>query len=165
VDAGRGLSRALGSSLAHVVDAVSRSDSPAGRPHTSHWSLGDCDGGYRLDVTVALHCCGRLGVGASVSFQHAAAAGCSVSSLSWRQLRGMGLPLSRRRLIVGDPLAATGFDGRLLACPPCCHAAAGLWAWTRLSAYCAAAADECVSSLLWCCVRALVLASVSTCRA
>ena len=50
----------------------------------------------------------------------------------WRQLRGMRLPLSRRRLFVGDPLDATGFDGRLLARPPCCHAAPGLWAWMRL---------------------------------
>ena len=50
----------------------------------------------------------------------------------WRQLRVMRLPLSRRRLFVGDPLDATGFDGRLLACPPCCHAAPGLWAWMRL---------------------------------
>ena len=67
-----------------------------------------------------------------MSVKHAAAACCSVSSLSWRQLRGMRLPLSRRRLFVGDPLDATGFDGRLLACPPWCHAAPGLWAWMRL---------------------------------
>ena len=67
-----------------------------------------------------------------MSVKRAAAAGCSVSSLSWHQLRGMRLPLSRRRLFVSDPLDATGFDGRLLACPPCCHAAPGLWAWMRL---------------------------------
>ena len=97
-----------------------------------HWSLGDGDGGYRVDVTVAPQCCVRLGVDAAGSVQHAAATDGSVFSLSCRQLRGMGLPLSRCRLFVGDPHDATGFDGRLLACPPCCHAAAGLWTWMRL---------------------------------
>ena len=94
LDAGHGQARALGSPLAHAVNAVRRSDSFTGSPYTLHWSLGDCDGGYRVDDTVALHCCGRLGVGASVSFQLAAAADGSVSSLSWRQIRVFVLLLS-----------------------------------------------------------------------
>ena len=67
VDAGRGQSRVLGSSLAHVVDAVCRSDSSAGSPRTLHGLLGDGDGGYRVEVAVDLHCSGRLGVDAAVS--------------------------------------------------------------------------------------------------
>jgi hypothetical protein len=96
VDAGRGQSRVLGSSLAHVVTAVCRSDSLTRNPRTPHWSLGDCDGGYRIDVTVDLHCSGRLGVDAAVSVQHEAAASGCISPLSWRRLRGIVLLLSRR---------------------------------------------------------------------
>ena len=74
VDAGPGQSRVLGSSLVHLVDAVCRSDCSQGSPHTLHSSLGDRDGGNRVDVAVGLHCSGRLGVDAAVSVQHEAAA-------------------------------------------------------------------------------------------
>jgi hypothetical protein len=117
VDAGPGQSRALGSPLAHAVYAVRRSDSFTGSPHTLQWSLGDCDGGYRVDDTVALHCRGRLGVGASVSFQHAAAADGSVSSLSWRQLRVFVLLLSRRPLLATAAVDVAGCDARTLLAP------------------------------------------------
>ena len=57
VDTGPGQSRVLGWALAHVVDAVCRSDSFTGSLHTLHWSGGDDDGGNRVDVAVVLHCC------------------------------------------------------------------------------------------------------------
>ena len=53
---------------------------PPGGTHSLHGSVGDCDGGYHVDVTVDLRCCGRLDVDAAVSVQHAAAAVCSAFS-------------------------------------------------------------------------------------
>ena len=69
MDADSGLSSVLVSSLVHVVDADCRSDSSTGSPQTLRWSLGGCDGGYRVNVTVGLHSCGLLGVDAAVSVQ------------------------------------------------------------------------------------------------
>ena len=117
VDAGHGQACALGSPLAHAVNAIRRSDSFTGSPHTLHWSLGDCDRGYRVDVAVDLHCSGRLGVDAAVSVQHEAAAGGSVSSLSCRLLLMMGLFLSRRTLLVTAAVDVAGCDARTLLAP------------------------------------------------
>ena len=112
VDAGPGQSRALGSPLAHAVNAVCRSDSSRRSPHTLHWSLGDCDWGHRVDVAVALHCSGRLGVDAVVSVQHAAVADGSVSSLSGRRRRVMLLHLSRHLSLVPATVRVTESDAR-----------------------------------------------------
>ena len=114
MDAGPGQARVLGSSLVHVVDAVCRSGSFVESRCTIHGSLGDCGGSYHVDVTVALHCCGRLGADAAVSVQHAAAAGDSVSPLSCRLLRMMGLLLSRRPLLVTPAVDMAGTDARTL---------------------------------------------------
>jgi hypothetical protein len=114
LDAGPGKSRALGSPLAHAVNAVCWSDSSTRSPHTLHWSHCDCDGGYHVDVTVDLHSCGRLCVDAVVSVQHAAAADGSVSSLSCRPLRMMVLLLSRRPLLVTAAVDVAGSDARTL---------------------------------------------------
>ena len=158
MDAGPGQSRALGSPLAHVVAAVRRADSFTGSPHTLQWSLGDCDGGYRVDVAVALHCCGRLGVDAAVSVKHAAAAGGYISSLSCCQLGVMVLLFARRLLLDTATVDAPGSDARLLAHTPCCPCA--WWsveADTTVSIQRAAAAADCVSSLSTHCVRVMVL--------
>ena len=112
VDAGPGHSRALGSSLIHVVDAVRRSDSFTGSSRTLPWSGGDFDVGYRVDVTVALHCCGRLGVDAAVSVQHEAAAGGCFSPLFRHQLSVI-VPLLPRRFSLATATAeVTGSGAR-----------------------------------------------------
>jgi hypothetical protein len=133
VDAGPRQSRVLGSSLVHVVDAVCRSGSFVESRCTLLGSLSDCGGSYHVDVAVALHCCGRLGVGAAVSVKHAAAASGCISSLSCCQLGVMVLLLARRLLLDTATVDAPGSDARLLAHTPCCHAPGGQWRRIRLS--------------------------------
>ena len=123
----------LGLSLVHVLDTVCRSHSFTGSPHSPHWSLGVCDGGYRVDVTVALHCSGQLAVYAVVSVQSAAAAGGSVCLLSGRLLRMMVLLLSRRPLPVTAAVDVAGSDARSLLSHRTVMRLMVSGPWTRLS--------------------------------
>ena len=133
MDADPGLSSVLVSSLVHVVDADCRSDSSTGSPQTLRWSLGDCDGGYRVDVTVVLHSCGRLCVDAVVSVQYAAAAGGIVSLLSCRLLRMIVLLLSRRPLLGTPAVDVAGSDARTLLSHRTVMRLVVSGPWTRLS--------------------------------
>ena len=133
MDAGPGQYRVLGSSLVHMVDAVCRSDSSTGSPRPIHGSLGDGDGGYRVDVAAGLHCWWTVDVDLATSLQPEAAASMFVSLMSWRRLGVMLLLLSRRLSLVPATVNVARSDARVLARPACCHVAGGLWTLMPLS--------------------------------
>jgi hypothetical protein len=122
---------------------------------TGHMAI--VTGVYCVDVTVALHCSGRLAVDVAVSVQRAAAAGGSVFSLSWRRLRATLLLIYQRLLFVTVTVDVSDSEARGCACTVLS------WGWWSMGVDAAvsvqSAADDadCVSSFSWCCVRAAVL--------
>ena len=80
-----------------------------------------------------LRCVWRaLDVDAAASVELGTARGGCVSLLPYRRLRVMVVHACRLRLLVAVSVDTAGFDARLLARPPSCHAAGSQWTWMLL---------------------------------
>ena len=90
-----------------------------------------------------------------VSVQRATATSGCVASLSYRWVRAMELLLFRLLSLVPATVRATWSDARLIARSPYCGA--DMDVEVAVSAHCAPATTDCVSSLTWHWVRAMVL--------
>ena len=110
-----------------------------------------------LDVTTLRSC-------STVDSTHICRAGC-VSSLSWHRFRVMLLLPCRRLLSVSATVDVPGSDPRGCASTVLSCGWRSVDVDAAASVHRAATAADYVSSVYWCCVRAMVIAPVSTCCA